>query len=76
LIPLSQMLPALTPVVLTDEGVRRALHGRDLRPSDTADGAAGPATPFVRLFDPNGGLLGVAEPARTPGLLHPSVVLR
>jgi len=76
LIPLSQMLPALTLVVLTDEGVRRALHGRDLSPSDTRDGAVGPGTPFVRLFDPNGGLLGVGEPARAPGFLHPLIVLR
>jgi len=30
---------------------------------------------FVRLVDSAGELVGIAEPAATPGLLHPSIVL-
>ncbi len=38
LIPLSDMLPNLTAVALTPEGVVRALHGRDVGPGDTVKG--------------------------------------
>jgi len=41
LVGLAHMLPGLTPVVLTDEGARRAGHGRDLGPSDFAGGTLG-----------------------------------
>jgi tRNA pseudouridine55 synthase len=73
LVPLERMLPDLARIVLTMEGVRRAEHGRDLGPADY-EGIALDA--FVRLFDPAGQLVGIAEPAATRGLLHPSVVLR
>jgi tRNA pseudouridine55 synthase len=84
-VPLPAVLSGLSPIVLTSGGVRRAINGRDLGPADTenddggffralaGDKAAPPL--FVRLFDPAGQLVGIAEPARTPGLLHPSVVL-
>jgi hypothetical protein len=82
---LSHVLPGLTPVTLTDEGVRRARHGRDLGPSDfaggtladgnAADARAGGAPPRFRLLDCRGNLIGVAKAARTPGLLHPAVIL-
>jgi len=85
LVPLADVLAALSSVTLTDEGARRAGHGRDLGPSDIAGGpsaglpaAQAPvsgAPPRVRLLDRQGNLIGVAEPARTPGLLHPAVIL-
>jgi len=73
-IPLDRMLPDLTPVVLTDEGARRLLHGRDLRASDYAGEVAEGAA--FRLFDQAGQLLGIGEAAaHARGLLHPAVVL-
>ena len=73
-ISLDAMLPSLSSVVLTEEGARRAAHGRDLGPEDAAAGAI-PAAPSVRLMDRSGRLLGIAEPGETTGVLHPSVVL-
>jgi tRNA pseudouridine55 synthase len=85
LVPLANVLPGLGSVILTDEGARRAGHGRDLGPSDFAGGMlafppgfearVSGATPRFRLLDRQGNLIGVAETARTPGLLHPSVIL-
>jgi tRNA pseudouridine55 synthase len=89
LVPLARMLPALTPLMLTDEGVRRAGHGQDLGPSDFSAGLPAdesapspqafrlPGAPgrCFRLIDPRGHLVGLAEPSETIGLLHPSVVL-
>ena len=78
-IPLSRMLPALSAVVLTPEGVRRAGHGREIRPNDLVKvtGSSSPPTgaDWLRLVDEGGELIGLAEPGKTPGLLHPSVVL-
>jgi hypothetical protein len=34
-----------------------------------------PQSKIVRLLDGHGGLIGMAEPAATQGLLHPSIVL-
>lgn len=81
LVPLADVLPALRSVILTDEGARRAGHGRDLGPSDVAGETLafapgiGGAPPRVRLLDRQGNLIGLAEAARTPGLLHPTVIL-
>jgi tRNA pseudouridine55 synthase len=84
-IPLAQMLPSLESLHLTRDGAHRARHGRDLGAEDFTGGlpssvsgeaAVGADSPFyVRLVDPAGDLLGLAAPARTPGLLHPLVVL-
>jgi len=79
LVPLAQMLPALTALTLTREGARRAGHGLDLGPADFEGGlvacaSPGGARPF-RLLDTAGDLVGVAEPIEGTGLLHPSVVL-
>jgi tRNA pseudouridine55 synthase len=73
LIPMGNVLSRLVRVVLTADGARKALHGRDLGPSDIAAGAA--SAGFVTLFDPAGDLIAIARPSATPGLLHPSVVL-
>ena len=72
-VPLAEMLPRLASVVLTAEGVNRAVHGRDLGPGHAVGEFA--VRDQVRLMDPGGGLVGIARPAATPGLLHPSVVL-
>jgi tRNA pseudouridine55 synthase len=76
-IPLSDMLPELASVVLNPEGVRRAVHGRELGPADTERrlGIGDAGSRLVRLIDSSGQLVGIAAPAATPGLLHPSVVL-
>jgi len=94
-VPLAGMLLDLRAVVLTVDGVRHAIQGRDLGPSDvTRDSGLGirdsrpdsenespvPApksrpSRFVRLMNQAGALVGIAEAARTPGLLHPFVVL-
>ena len=83
-VPLAQMLPRWSSVVLTDQGARRVAHGRDVGPDDITAGVlpgrqaarlpAGAQQP-VRLLDPQGELIGIAEPAEPSGLLHPSVVL-
>jgi tRNA U55 pseudouridine synthase TruB len=39
-IPLANMLPGLAPVVLTSDGVRKAIHGRELGPADCVSGFA------------------------------------
>jgi tRNA pseudouridine55 synthase len=83
-IPLSRMLLGLSSVILTTEGVRRAVHGRDLGPGDTEKGVRplfagdpekGPYSFFVRLVDPAGELVAIAAPLEPSGLLHPAVVL-
>jgi tRNA pseudouridine55 synthase len=72
------MLPWLDAVTLTDEGVLRVVHGRDIGRSEVAAGsltATGPAA-VVRLIDELGRLVAIAEPTSAPGVLHPAVVLR
>lgn len=78
IIPLELMLPALPRVDLTQEGADRAAKGRDLS-LQHASGSF-PSVPqepgaHFRLFDAEGGLIGIAERSATPGLLHPAVVL-
>jgi tRNA pseudouridine55 synthase len=76
-VPLDRMLLGLASVVLTEAGVERAIHGQDI---GAAQVTTGPLPPFsmlhpIRLIDQRGHLVGIAELAATPGLLHPSVVL-
>ena len=80
IVPLSQMLPELPCAVLTDEGVRRAIQGVDIRPSDReiaadADDVWLGNGARVRLLNSSGELIGIAEPARSERHLHASVVL-
>jgi tRNA pseudouridine55 synthase len=80
-IRLADMLPQLASVVLSAHGVKRAVNGCELSPGDTEKGPGDrdvelAVSGFVRLLDPCGELVGIARPAATPGLLHPSVVLR
>jgi hypothetical protein len=76
------MLNELPAVALNAQGVAQVRFGRDLGESDTSSGfveavdaASGPARRHVRLLDPSGHLVSMAEAAAAPGLLHPSVVL-
>ncbi len=73
LVPLERLLPAWPAVVLTEEGVRRTLHGNVVPPS--AYGSDPPAGGSrVRLLDATGQLLGIADP-ESGGVLHPVIVL-
>jgi tRNA pseudouridine55 synthase len=75
LIPLDRLLREVPGVTLTDQGARRARHGNAVGPSEVVDGLPGrSAEGRVRLLDPSGALLGLAEP-RAGGLLQPVVVL-
>jgi hypothetical protein len=55
--------------------VRHAGYGRDLGPPDFLERREAGVHPWLRLIDSAGELIGLAEPARTPGLLHPFVIL-
>jgi len=69
MLPMEAMLPQFREVVLTDEGLLRALHGRDISAPEAVSGP-------VRLVDEVGQLVGIAEPTGVPGVLHPAVILR
>jgi tRNA pseudouridine55 synthase len=79
----AEALPGLASVVLTDEGLKRAVHGNPLGPGHLASrGAVRPAaleTPAgdnplpVKLLGPDGHLVGLAR--LKDGALHPVVVL-
>ena len=82
LIPMDQMLDELPSVALNAQGVAQVRFGRDLGEPDTfsgfveaVDAASGPARKHVRLLDPSGHLMAMAEAAAVAGLLHPAVVL-
>jgi tRNA pseudouridine55 synthase len=78
-LPMESMLPQFAEVVLTDEGLLRALHGRDIGAADVAStNPSNLSNPLdhVRLVDQLGQLVAIAEPTGVPGVLHPSVVLR
>ena len=75
MLPLEAMLLQFSAVVLTDDGLLRVLHGRDIGAAQASAGSC-EATGPVRLVDQAGQLVGIAEPTGVPGVLHPSVVLR
>jgi tRNA pseudouridine55 synthase len=71
--PMETLLVDLPAVMLTDEGIRWARHGRDLGPRDLVRPLP-EMVPLVRMTAPDGRMLGLAEPAKARGFLHPSVV--
>ena len=73
LIPTARMLTSLPAATLTEEGVRRARHGRTLGDAEIAARTASEGA-VTRLLDPAGDLVGIAESCG-PGLLHPVVIL-
>ena len=70
--PMESLLTEIPAVHLTRDGVEWARHGRELPPRILASPAG--VAPLVRLLSPDGRLVGLAEPARTPGFLHPAVI--
>jgi tRNA U55 pseudouridine synthase TruB len=71
--PMESLLAHLPEAALTGEGVQWAIHGRELGPSLLRKPL--PAIPsLVRLMSPEGRLIGLAEPSKMPGFLHPAVV--
>jgi tRNA pseudouridine55 synthase len=80
MVSLGDMLPQLSTVTLTAAGVDRAKHGRDLGPADIAlspqPPVPSPQSPrFVKLLDPAGELIAIAQPTAAGSLLHPALVL-
>lgn len=73
LVPTEALLPRFPAVSLTERGRAHVTHGRELGPDDYAPGLADPE--WARLFDASGDLVALARPGRSPGALHPSVVL-
>jgi tRNA pseudouridine55 synthase len=74
MIPIGRMLTELPGASLTLEGVRHAVHGRELS-AGAFSGEIAVTAGYVRLLDPDGNLVGIAEPGSAVGLLHPAVVL-
>ena len=75
LIPFRELLPELPAVTLRSEKqLERLKNGVEMGPADLV--AALPALPpIVRLFGPEGDLVGLAKPSKNPGFLHGWVVL-
>ena len=77
LVPLAKLLPHVAPAILTEEGVERARHGRDLGPRECQWSAPPPRDgAWVRLLDSEGDLVGLARTMAASGALHPAVVLK
>lgn len=78
LIPLVDVLPSLPGLVLTSDGVRRAVTGCDIGLSDLAPEVirevSGPLPPRARLLNGARNLVGIAD-LTTAGVLHPVVIL-
>ncbi|MEP7308660.1 MAG: tRNA pseudouridine(55) synthase TruB [Acidobacteriota bacterium] len=85
-VPLASMLPRLSAVVLTPDGITRARHGRELGPAEFAfplrgasheleSPAPSESDDWVRLLASEGQLVGLGRRVSSSGLLHPSVVL-
>src|SRR4029077_10450857 len=73
LLPMESMLPQFASVVLNDETLLKALHGRNFSATPLTS-LTGPLSGPVRLVDEGGQLVGIAEPTGVPGVLHPAVV--
>ena len=75
LVPMAALLPELPSATLRGRAnVERLKNGVEIGPADIV-APLGNAAPLVRLLGPDGDLVGVAKPAKTPGFLHGWVVL-
>ena len=86
LVPMSELLPNLRSVVVTERGARLTAHGNALTPTEFEPSSAavsvGIASPSleeassgkVKVYDRSGSLLAIAE-SSTAGILHPRIVL-
>ena len=75
-VPMERLLPDLPAVRLDAESARRAGHGNEIQVPAGLEWPAVAGAPAVRLFAPDGSLLGVARPSSRAGFLHPAVVLK
>ena len=74
LLPFSGLLPELPAVTLRGpEHVARVKNGVEIAPGDLLV-ALSPLPGLVRLLGPDGTLVGLAKPGKTPGFLHASIV--
>jgi tRNA pseudouridine55 synthase len=76
LVPSRALLGHLEGCRLSEEGVRWALHGRDIQPGLLLDPPPPVAEGPVRLLDPAGALVALGVVREASGALHPVVVLR
>jgi tRNA pseudouridine55 synthase len=76
LVPSRALLGHLQGCRLSEEGVRWALHGRDIQPGLLLDPPPRAAEGPVRLLDPAGALVALGVVREASGALHPVVVLR
>ncbi len=75
LVPFRELLPELPAVTLRSvTQLERLKNGVEMAPSDLVAPLA-VLPPIVRLFGPEGDLVGLARPGKTPGSLHGWVVL-
>jgi tRNA pseudouridine55 synthase len=72
--PMEALLTGVPSAVLTEEGVEWARHGRDLGPRQLAAARVSDGPSLLRLLAPDGRLVGLADRAKIPGFLHPTVV--
>ena len=54
--------------------MERVKNGLEVAPADL-QAALSPLPELVRLLGPDGALVGLAKPGKTPGFLHAAVVL-
>ena len=70
--PMEALLAEVPAVRLTAGGADWAVHGRELGPSEVVGTIA--TSDLIRLLGPDGRLIGLAEPSKTRGFLHPAVI--
>ncbi len=75
LVPMEDLLPGFPAAVLNEAGVRRVSHGNTVAAGHLARNLTNAGIPSkVRLFDPTGTLVALAD-LQPGGVLHPVVVL-
>jgi tRNA pseudouridine55 synthase len=72
-IPFDSLLGGLPAVVLKAGVPQRVKNGLEVGPND-ATGSFGEPSELVRFIGPDGRLVGLAKPGKTPGFLHAAVV--
>jgi tRNA pseudouridine55 synthase len=73
-LPFDKLLPDVPAVILREGVPARVKNGLEVGPDDVSGGMSG-VTGLVRLLGPDGRLVGLAKPGKTPGFLHAAVVL-
>jgi tRNA pseudouridine55 synthase len=74
LVPFDSLLPGLPAAVLAAHAVEFVKNGREVGPGDLT-ACPSPLPALARLMGPDGRLVALARPGKTPGFLHASVVL-